>query len=182
MVVHLLAIVTLATALCFPRIKALWISACLGLFFDLMYLSTPLGFFLFLCPCMTLLMHQATPHIPINKSQIMLPVIFTFFFLFSFLECTILGFFAHPFEDFLLGPAIDTLVFLFLRIISLKISPFFGFLPPLLFIGKKERFFSQKNPFFRKVSVEEIKKLKSSFFIPNTNQLSSQRAGQEENL
>lgn len=99
MVVHFVALTTLVTALSFDRTKAFWIALCLGLFFDLIHLSTPLGFYLFLCASMTLLMSLAIPYLPSIKGVLILPPILAFLFLFSLLECTLLGFFAHPFED-----------------------------------------------------------------------------------
>lgn len=183
MVVHLVALTTLATALSFDRTKAFWIALCLGLFFDLIHLSTPLGFYLFLCASMALLMSLATPYLPSVKGALILPPILAFLFLFSLLECTLLGFFAHPFEDLFLGPALDAGVFLIYRFVALKISPFFQRDTLPLFGWKKNRFFSPKNPFFRKVSLEEIKRSKLPFLSPSDfKERAKKTAIQEEKL
>jgi hypothetical protein len=183
MVVHFIALATLATALRFDRTKAFWIALCLGLFFDLLHLSTPLGFYLFLCAFMTMLMSLAKPYFHSLKGVLIVPPIFVFLFLFSLLECTLVGFLAHPFEDLFLGPALDCGVFLVLRFASLKISPFFQRDSLPLFGWKKNRFFSPKNPFFRKVSQEEVKRSNFSFLSSsNIKERAKKPAIQEEKL
>jgi hypothetical protein len=173
MVVHITPIVTLAISNCFERPKAFWICVLLGLIFDFMVLSVPLGFYSFICGITSLLWCSFKPHLPPIKNLLCTPMIFFFFFIFSFLECASVGFFFHTIQDLLLGPLLDCATFLMLVLIS-SIGIRLSFEDSKLYFWlQKILFFSPKNGFFRKVKSTGTLRSASPFSLKSKNDGSS---------
>lgn len=118
MVIQVPLFLVLAVSNYFPKYKAFWISVLFGFVADLFVLSLPLGVHTLFFSLMSLFWSTIKPHIPPLSSPWAWPSIFFFFFLFSFMECLALRTFGHLLEDLLLGPIVDTGVFLLIVVLG----------------------------------------------------------------
>ncbi|MBM3195028.1 MAG: hypothetical protein FJZ60_04605 [Chlamydiae bacterium] len=118
MVIQVPLFLVLAVSNFFPKYKAFWFNALLGLVADLFVLSLPLGVHTFFFALMSLVCSSVKPHLPPLGSFWALPSTFFFFFLFSLMEVLALRTFGHLFEDLLLGPLFDTGVFLLIVVLG----------------------------------------------------------------